>query len=71
MPISANNHKVADPAVLRADLPGDDPTVLCACGHPRGQHDRVSARYCDATVSGGLDRGCVCHTVSGPYAGRM
>jgi hypothetical protein len=36
--------------------------VICACGHDLEQHDRVGARYCAATSSSRLDRGCVCVT---------
>jgi hypothetical protein len=38
--------------------PTESPT--CVCGHPADHHDRVATRYCAATVSGRLDRGCVC-----------
>jgi hypothetical protein len=31
-----------------------------ACGHPSDRHDRIARRYCDATISGVLTRGCVC-----------
>lgn len=72
MPDSANQYKVVALTTFQADSPGQEPTdVLCACGHARGQHDSISSRYCDATVSGGLDRGCLCHRVSGAYPGRM
>lgn len=72
MPVSANHYKVITLTDFQADSPSQEPTdVLCACGHVRSQHDSISTRYCDATVSGGLDRGCVCHTVPGAYAGRM
>jgi len=33
----------------------------CAvCPHPLDAHDRISARFCEATVAGGFTRGCVC-----------
>jgi hypothetical protein len=33
----------------------------CAvCPHPMADHDRISARYCVATASGSIERGCVC-----------
>jgi hypothetical protein len=70
MPLSANSHQVAVPAnVQAADRESAD--TLCTCGHPRDQHDSISTRYCDATASAGLDRGCVCHAVPGAYPGRM
>ncbi|WP_354670808.1 RGCVC family protein [Actinomadura sp. DC4] len=36
------------------------PSPLCACGHPIDAHDAVASRYCRATASGDLQRGCVC-----------
>jgi hypothetical protein len=33
----------------------------CAvCPHPWTFHDRISTRYCAATVAGKFSRGCVC-----------
>jgi hypothetical protein len=32
----------------------------CACGHPVAHHDATASRYCAATISGSLARGCVC-----------
>ncbi len=34
--------------------------IVCQCGHPTVDHDRIAARYCAATVRGHLSRGCVC-----------
>jgi hypothetical protein len=41
-------------------------TTLCACGHPMEEHDPIAARYCRATTSGDLQRGCICVVTSGP-----
>jgi hypothetical protein len=41
------------------------PASLCPCGHNLEDHDRVAARYCAATISGGLERACVCTVESG------
>jgi hypothetical protein len=72
MPVSANHYKVATLTTFQTDAPGQEPTdVLCTCGHARDKHDAISSRYCGATVSGGLDRGCVCRAVPGAYPGRM
>jgi hypothetical protein len=30
------------------------------CQHPWGDHDTLSARFCAATATGGLARGCIC-----------
>lgn len=72
MPLLANNYKVTASTISRAVSASQEPTdVLCTCGHARSQHDSISSRYCDATASGGLDRGCVCRAVPGAYPGRM
>jgi hypothetical protein len=34
--------------------------VCLACAHPWARHDVISARYCTATITGALTRGCVC-----------
>ena len=31
-----------------------------ACGHTAEAHGPVGVRFCRATTTGGLDRGCVC-----------
>ncbi len=36
------------------------PEGTCPCGHPDSGHDLVAARYCRATISGALQRGCIC-----------
>ena len=70
MPISANDHKRSVPATQAASTDDESADALCTCGHPRGQHDSISTRYCDVTLSAGLDRGCVCNVVPGPYPAR-
>ncbi|WP_019872882.1 RGCVC family protein [Sporichthya polymorpha] len=35
-------------------------TELCHCGHAEDEHDQIAARYCRATESAGLERGCTC-----------
>jgi len=48
----------SEPAVM-IDL--TDTTAVCvACPHPFGEHDPLSVRYCAATTSGALPRGCIC-----------
>lgn len=32
----------------------------CMCGHPRDEHDPIATRYCAATFSNRLRRGCIC-----------
>ena len=72
MTVSANDHDAATPAITRAETPGHLATdALCVCGHPYSEHDPISVRYCDATITGGLSRGCVCSAAPGNYPGRM
>jgi hypothetical protein len=37
-----------------------------ACPHPTTTHDRISARFCAATVVGKFSRGCVCPPTGKP-----
>jgi hypothetical protein len=30
------------------------------CGHPSAGHDRIAARFCEATQQNALSRGCIC-----------
>ncbi|WP_218150798.1 RGCVC family protein [Actinokineospora terrae] len=47
--------------------PTPDPEAPCAvCPHPWGSHDRISARYCAATIAGAQTRACVCPTKGTP-----
>ena len=32
----------------------------CWCSHPFSEHDAIASRYCAATMSAGLTRGCIC-----------
>lgn len=41
---------------------GEVVTACASCAHPRGAHDRIAARFCDATAAGQYKRGCVCTT---------
>jgi hypothetical protein len=31
-----------------------------ACGHPMTRHDALGRRFCAATVTSSLERGCIC-----------
>ena len=33
---------------------------VCVCGHPHTHHDAIGLRYCAATISGSMTRGCIC-----------
>ncbi|HEX3829335.1 MAG TPA: RGCVC family protein [Sporichthyaceae bacterium] len=35
-------------------------SLTCPCGHAPERHDEIAARWCQATIVGGLQRGCVC-----------
>jgi hypothetical protein len=35
-------------------------TARCHCGHESHEHDSVAARYCTATATWIIDRGCIC-----------
>ena len=47
---------------MSLETPGWQPhaEVICPCGHIVDDHDRIALRYCAATASGHLSRGCVC-----------
>jgi hypothetical protein len=46
---------------MTAAAPIPVPTeTLCLCGHPLQRHDRIAARYCEATIAGALQRNCIC-----------
>jgi hypothetical protein len=40
------------------------PGACMACGHPTDDHDKISLRYCDATVEHALTRSCICKTTA-------
>jgi hypothetical protein len=54
--------------VLTRQLPPPDVAVRsgaereCTCGHRSETHDLIAGRYCAATKSSALIRGCICDT---------
>jgi hypothetical protein len=42
------------------DVVIEDAQRCSTCRHPAKDHDTLSARYCAASTSGGLTRGCIC-----------
>jgi hypothetical protein len=40
--------------------PVGEPKVCDVCGHVLARHDRIAARFCDATLHNALSRACVC-----------
>lgn len=47
-------------ATSTVDVIVEDAERCSTCRHPAADHDTLSARYCAATMSGGLTRGCIC-----------
>ena len=43
---------------------------ICPCGHPLDRHDAIASRYCSATASGNLMRGCICAAETAVLAGK-
>jgi hypothetical protein len=44
-----------------SDVDSSEATALCgSCPHPMHVHDAISLRYCAATSSTALTRGCIC-----------
>jgi hypothetical protein len=42
---------------------GEVDAGCAACAHPWTAHDVIAARFCNATVAGHYERGCVCTNV--------
>jgi hypothetical protein len=36
--------------------------VCDVCPHPAAAHDAISRRFCDATLTGAITRGCICRS---------
>ena len=36
----------------------------CLCGHAAADHDAIGSRFCEATLTGALVRGCICRPVA-------
>jgi hypothetical protein len=52
-------------SVTLADPDTGSALIHCrACGHRLDGHDDIDLRYCDATVSSDLIRGCICRHTS-------
>ena len=45
------------PVVTAVDTPSDRCRM---CDHPASDHDPLATRFCAATASGTLSRGCIC-----------
>lgn len=51
---------VTESTVVVAKPAGSESPVCDMCSHPREFHDVVASRYCAASASSALTRGCVC-----------
>jgi hypothetical protein len=53
-----------DATTEQTETPTETPSEQSCpvCRHPREDHDRIAARFCDATVAGAFERACVCGT---------
>lgn len=49
---------------------GEVATGCAVCPHPWTAHDRISARYCTATVAAKVSRACVCTPYPDDVVGR-
>ena len=50
---------VTKSTVVAGKLASESP-VCDMCSHPREFHDVIASRYCAASASSALSRGCVC-----------
>ncbi len=41
---------------------GEVAAACAVCAHSWAEHDTIAARFCNATVAGKFERGCVCTT---------
>jgi hypothetical protein len=47
----------------RVELPLPAAQAVCdVCPHAAAAHDGIGRRYCDATLTGALTRGCICRS---------
>ncbi len=50
-------------STLRTAPSGEAPEETCAaCPHDLAGHDAIALRFCRATATGSLERGCVCQS---------
>jgi hypothetical protein len=51
---------VSTPVVTEQAATQPNAVACMACGHPVASHDRISGRYCDATIAHAATRRCIC-----------
>jgi hypothetical protein len=51
-----------EPAVLPDDASEDLNEACDVCPHPHAGHDAIAARFCAATITGAIARGCDCRS---------
>ena len=55
---------LSSPVAARPDVPEQAPAATCdVCPHPAAAHDRIGQRFCDATLTGAMTRGCICRAL--------
>jgi hypothetical protein len=54
--------------VVDVETAGLQLPVCGMCLHPSEAHDAIATRYCEATASSALARGCVCRAADGAAA---
>jgi hypothetical protein len=59
--IPANTSTFSAPAGVVAAAAPDPGAGCAACPHLLVDHDAIGSRFCQATVDGGISRGCVCN----------
>lgn len=47
-------------ATVDLELDLDVVDGCAACAHPQSTHDTLGARFCAATITSSLERGCIC-----------
>lgn len=56
MPANSDVTTVTSPSTARVQTA----TEQCGCGHLDKAHDEIAVRYCAATRSAAVTRGCIC-----------
>ncbi len=48
------------PQEVKTDIRAGADDRCAACDHPWSEHDALGMRFCTATVTSSLSRGCIC-----------
>ncbi|MBM7808258.1 hypothetical protein JOD57_004095 [Geodermatophilus bullaregiensis] len=62
VPAESGRRPVAPTALprLRTDAPSLGGPACDACPHATSDHDAIGLRFCRATLTGAITRGCIC-----------